>query len=119
MALVAPDISCEDFISEISQIGPKRPRIALFLSQDDMALELSKKLAGGASRLGGHQSARGALQEQVRAAKIIVFDLTRLGGDDAHSRAFNDVNSVMAMVQKRLAQGQKLGEDTARTTAAR
>ncbi len=120
VALVAPDISYEDFISEISQIGPKRPRIALFLSQDDMALEISKKLAGGASRLGGDINPE---EEPYKSGfaqqKIIVFDLTRLGGDDAHSRAFNDVNSVMAMVQKRLAQGQKLGEDKARTTAAR
>jgi esterase/lipase superfamily enzyme len=40
--LVAPDVSVDDFRAEIAQLGHKRPRIALFVSQDDQALKLSQ-----------------------------------------------------------------------------
>jgi len=38
----------------------------------------------------------------------MVFDLTHLQGGDAHSRAFDDVTSVMGMIRQRLASGQQL-----------
>jgi hypothetical protein len=36
-----------------------------------------------------------------------VFDLTGLRGS-AHSRAFDDVTSVMGMIERRLAHGQRM-----------
>ena len=47
--------------------------------------------------------------------KILVFDLTRLEGR-AHSRAFDEVTSVMGMIQRRLASGQQLEQDPTRVT---
>jgi hypothetical protein len=46
-----------------------------------------------------------------------VFDLTHLQGD-AHSRAFEDVTSVMGMIRQRLATGQQLAEPAASLTDA-
>jgi hypothetical protein len=37
----------------------------------------------------------------------MVFDVTPLEGD-SHSRAFDDVDSVMGMIERRLATGQQL-----------
>jgi esterase/lipase superfamily enzyme len=45
--LVAPDVDIDVFRTEIHRTGNPRPRIALFVSQDDQALKLSK-LVGGA-----------------------------------------------------------------------
>jgi hypothetical protein len=45
--------------------------------------------------------------------KIIVLDLAHLGGDP-HSRAFDEVHSVMGMIERRLAQGQQLDERASR-----
>ncbi|HEV2157431.1 alpha/beta hydrolase [Bradyrhizobium sp.] len=119
VALVAPDIGFDEFIGAVSALGPKRPRIGLFLSQDDVALKISKSLAGGTSRLGDINPDEEPYKSALAQQKIQVFDLTQLGGDDAHSRAFGEVDSVMAMLKRRLAQGQQLGEDASRTASAR
>jgi len=50
--LVAPDVDVDVFRTKMQQMGSGRPRFALFMSQDDGALKLSKTLLGGATRLG-------------------------------------------------------------------
>jgi esterase/lipase superfamily enzyme len=44
--------------------------------------------------------------------RIEVFDLTALKspGDNAHSRAFQEVTSVTAMIKERLIEGQQIAE---------
>ncbi|MDA9412295.1 MULTISPECIES: alpha/beta hydrolase [unclassified Bradyrhizobium] len=116
-ALVAPDIGFDEFISAVGALGPRRPRIGLFLSQDDVALKISKSLAGGTIRLGDINPQEEPYRSALAQQKILVFDLTQLGGDDSHSRAFDEVSSVMGMVERRLAQGQQLGEDASRTAS--
>jgi esterase/lipase superfamily enzyme len=117
VALVAPDVEFDEFISEVGAMGPRRPRIALFLSQDDVALKLSKSISGGTTRLGDINPAEEPYRSALAQQKILVFDLTHLGGDNSHSRAFGEVSTVMGMVERRLAQGQQLGEDASRTAS--
>jgi esterase/lipase superfamily enzyme len=117
VALVAPDVGFDEFIGAVGPPGPRRPRIGLFLSQDDVALKISKSLAGGTARLGDINPQDEPYRSALAQQKIAVFDLTHLGGDDAHSRAFDDVSSVMGMIRQRLAQGQQLGEDASRTVS--
>ena len=50
--LVAPDVDVDVFRTQIRRMGTKRPRFALFVSQDDKALALSKAIWGGSPRLG-------------------------------------------------------------------
>ena len=50
--LVAPDDDVDVFRMQIQRMGLGRPRIALFASQDDEALSLSKNIWGGVGRLG-------------------------------------------------------------------
>lgn len=117
VALVAPDVGFDQFIGAVSAMGPRRPRIGLFLSQDDVALKISKSLTGGTSRLGDINPEEEPYKSALLQQKILVFDLTHLGGDDSHSRAFGEVNSVMEMLKRRLVQGQQLGEDASRTAS--
>jgi esterase/lipase superfamily enzyme len=117
VALVAPDIGFDEFIGEVGALGPRRPRIGLFLSQDDVALKISKSLAGGTTRLGDVNPREEPYRTALAQQKILVFDLTHLGGDDSHSRAFGEVGPVMAMIEQRLAKGQQLGEDASRTVS--
>jgi len=100
----------------MQQMGKARPRFALFLSQDDRALEISKSLWGGAQRLGDVNPELEPYRSDFGREKILVFDLTRLEGR-AHSRAFEDVTSVMGMIHRRLAAGQQLEEDPKRVAA--
>ena len=105
--LVAPDVSVDDFWSEIAQMGNRRPRIALFVSQDDRALRLSRTLAGGVQRIGDINPDEEPNRSEFARRGILVFDLTHLEGN-AHSRAFEDVTSVMGMIERRLAAGQQV-----------
>jgi len=108
--LVAPDVDVDVFRTQIERMGAARPRIALFVSQDDDALNLSKTIWGNVPRLGDIDPAQEPYRTELGREKILVFDLTRLAtaGDDAHDRAFSDVTSVMGMIQQRLSQGQSM-----------
>jgi esterase/lipase superfamily enzyme len=105
--LVAPDVSVDDFRTEIAQLGQRRPRISLFVSQDDQALKLSRTIAGGVQRIGDINPDAEPYRSEFARQGILAFDLTHLQGD-AHSRAFEDVTSVMGMIKRRLAAGQQL-----------
>jgi esterase/lipase superfamily enzyme len=119
VALVAPDVAFDQFMSKIGEIGPRRPRFGLFLSQDDVALKVSKSIFGGTTRVGDINPQEEPYRSALAQQKILVFDLTHLGGENSHSRAFDEVGSVMGMLERRLAQGQQLGEDASRTAMAR
>lgn len=105
--LVAPDVDVNGFITQIQQMGHPKPRFALFLSQDDRALKLSKSIWGGIPRLGDVDPDREPYRTDFQREGILVFDLTGLRGN-AHSRAFENVTSVMGMIEARLTEGQQM-----------
>ena len=108
--LVAPDVDVDVFRTQIQRMGAAKPRIALFVSQDDPALNLSKNIWGGIPRLGDVDPTQEPYRSEFERDRILVFDLTKLEtvGDNAHDRAFEDVTSVMAMIRQRLKDGQAM-----------
>jgi esterase/lipase superfamily enzyme len=105
--LVAPDVDVDVFRATIKRMGPNRPKMLLFLSQDDGALALSKEIWGGVPRIGEVNPADEPYKTELERDRIAVYDLTPLKnstGGTAHSRAFDDINQVMAMVRNRAAQ---------------
>jgi esterase/lipase superfamily enzyme len=115
--LVAPDVDANLFRTQMREMGRARPRFALFLSQDDGALKLSKSIGGGVARLGDVDPDQEPYKTDFRREGILVFDLTDLRGG-AHSRAFEKVTSVMGMIEQRLAEGQQMTEDGSKPEAA-
>lgn len=111
--LVAPDVDFNVFREKMQNMGDPRPRFVLFLSQDDHALKLAKSLMGGETRLGDVNPESEPYKSELADQKIMVFDLSHLESD-AHSRAFDEVTSVMGMIERRLAEGQQLAEDGSR-----
>ena len=113
--LVAPDVDVDVFRSQIQRIGNQRPHFFLFVSQDDKALALSKAIWGGMPRIGEVNPEQEPYRDEFAQAKIDVFDLTVLkkAGDIAHSRAFEDVTSVVGMVKQRLSSGQQITDKDA------
>lgn len=103
--LVAPDVDVDVFRSTIKRMGPNRPKMLLFASQDDGALSLSKEIWGGVDRI-GEVGATEPYRTELERDRIAVFDLTPLktAGSNAHSRAFDDITQVLAMVRERNAQ---------------
>jgi esterase/lipase superfamily enzyme len=115
--LVAPDVDGNLFDVEMRQMGRARPRFVLFVSQDDHALKLSKLIGGGTTRLGDVNPDQEPYKSQFRREGIIAFDLTHLQGG-AHSRAFENANSVMGMIEERLAEGQHMTDGDPNPIAA-
>jgi esterase/lipase superfamily enzyme len=101
--LVAPDVDVDVFRMQVKRMGAYRPRISLFVSQDDSALELSKTIWGGMPRIGDSDLSQEPYRSELERERIEVFDLTKLksSGDNAHSRAFDDITQVMAMIRDR------------------
>jgi esterase/lipase superfamily enzyme len=108
--LVAPDVDVNEFRTQMQQMRGPRPRFALFLSQDDAALKLSKSIWGGVTRLGDVNPDQEPYRSDFQREGIEAFDLTGMRGS-AHSRAFEDVTSVMGMIKQRLAEGQHMADD--------
>jgi esterase/lipase superfamily enzyme len=110
--LVAPDVDVDVFRSQIHRIGTGNLRFALFVSQDDSALSLSRTIWGDMPRLGSLDPEQEPYRSEFAKDHIEVFDLTKLksGGDDAHSRAFENAGSVAAMIRERLSEGQAMAE---------
>ena len=109
--LVAPDVDVDVFRTQILRIGPARPRIALFVSQDDSALGLSKVIWGDVPRMGDIDPTQEPYRTELERDKITVFDLTKVGpGSDAHDRAFEEITPVMKMLAERFRQGQSMSD---------
>jgi len=113
--LVAPDVDANAFRVQTGQLGSARPRFAVFMSRDDRALKLSKSISGGVTRLGDIDPDQEPYKSDFQREGILVFDLTGLRGG-AHSRAFEEVTSVMGLIEQRLAQGQPMTEDASTAT---
>jgi len=105
--LVAPDVDVDVFRTVIRRMGTPRPRLALFVSQDDQALKLSQSIWGCVTRLGEANPDQEPYRSEFEREGILVFDLTNLRGA-AHSRAFEDITSVMDMIKQRFADGQQM-----------
>jgi esterase/lipase superfamily enzyme len=105
--LVAPDVDINLFRTQMREMGSARPRFALFVSQDDRALMLSRSISGGVARLGQVDPDREPYKSDFRRESIMVFDLTGMRGR-AHSRAFREVSSVIGMIEQRFAEGQQM-----------
>jgi len=108
--MVAPDVDVDVFRSEIRRIGVFRPRMAIFLSQDDQALALSKYIWGGVPRIGNVDPDQEPYRSEFERDHIEVFDLTSLKSvaGNAHGRAFTQVTSVMGMIEQRMIEGQAM-----------
>ncbi|WP_102961279.1 alpha/beta hydrolase [Mangrovicella endophytica] len=79
--LASPDIDVDVFAEQWSSLGPKRPNVTVFVSQDDRALQLSRRVAGDVPRLGQIDPDEEPYRTAFRDAGISVIDLTDLQGD--------------------------------------
>ena len=100
VALVAPDVGVDVFRTEMQGMGKSRPRFLLFASQDDSALNFSKTIGGGVERIGAIDPAQEPYKSELARENVEAFDLTKLNGR-AHSRAFEDITTVMTMIKDR------------------
>ena len=109
--LASPDLDVDVFERQIARIGP-RPRMTLFVSRDDKALGLSRRLAGGVDRLGAIDPSQEPHRSRLEKHGVTVLDLTALKtGDRLNHGKFAESPEVVRLLGNRLIAGQRVSED--------
>ena len=107
--LAAPDVDVDLAREAIVDMGPKpnRPAFTLFVSQDDRALAVSRRVWGSDARLGAINPDQEPYRTELEQANITVLDLTKLkAGDALNHGKFAESPEVVQLIGKRLAEGQ-------------
>jgi len=111
--LAAPDVDVDLAREAIVDMGPRaqRPAFTLFVSQDDRALAVSRRVWGSTARLGAINPDQEPYRTQLEQANVTVLDLTKLkAGDALNHGKFAESPEVVQLIGKRLAEGQTISD---------
>jgi esterase/lipase superfamily enzyme len=110
--LAAPDLDTDVFRRQMAALGPAHPRMTLFVSKDDKALEVSSRLWGGQARLGSIDPQKEPYRTGLQKSGIAVVDLTQLkSGDSLAHGKFAESPEVVRFIGTRLSQGQVINDN--------
>lgn len=108
--LASPDLDVDVFRRQLERIGPA-PHVTLFVSRDDHALDLSRRIAGGVDRLGAIDPASEPYRSRLEKQGVTVLDLTALRtGDRLNHGKFAQSPDVVRLLGNRLIAGQKVSD---------
>lgn len=107
--LAAPDIDIDVFRGQMIDIGPTRPQMVLFVSGDDRALAVSKRVWQSSARLGAIDPTKEPFKSRIEASGLTVIDLTKIkAGDSLNHGKFAESPEVVQLIGTRLMDGQTL-----------
>jgi esterase/lipase superfamily enzyme len=110
--LAAPDVDVDVFGSQIADMGMPRPQFTLFVSRDDRALAVSRRVWGDVARLGAIDPEQEPHKTALAANNISVIDLTKIeAGDDLHHSKFAESPQIVQLIGARLSSGQALTDN--------
>ena len=111
IVLASPDLDVDVFREQLDEIGPEQARITIFTSQDDRALLVSRRLAGGVQRLGSVDLTQPDVQAAFDKRGIDVVDLTQVrAGDSLNHTKFAESADVVQAIGARLIAGDKVSD---------
>ena len=109
--LASPDVDVDVFERQVGRIG-SAPHVTLFVSRDDRALDLSRRIAGGVDRLGAIDPSAEPYRSRLEKNGVTVLDLTALRtGDKLNHGKFAESPEVVRLLGNRLIAGQRVSED--------
>ncbi len=108
--LAAPDVDLDLAREAFRDLGERRPRLTLMVSDDDQALAVSRLVWGNSIRLGAIDPNVEPYRTELAEAKINVVDLTKVKGDDPLNHAKFASGDVVALLGRRLSDGQPLSD---------
>lgn len=112
--LAAPDIDVDVFRRQVASIGDKRPPFYLFVSQDDKALAISRRVWGNNARVGAVDPEQEPYRSMFAKERINVFDLTKEQSDDSLNHGkFANSRDVAKIIGGQLVRGQTLSDSRA------
>ncbi|WP_411034588.1 alpha/beta hydrolase [Shinella sp. BYT-45] len=107
--LASPDLDVDVFGQQLRAIGEDRPHFTLFVSRDDRALTLSRRISGNVDRLGQINPAQEPYRTMLEKQGITVLDLTALkSGDRLNHGKFAESPEVVRLIGNRLIDGQSV-----------
>jgi esterase/lipase superfamily enzyme len=108
LILASPDLDVGVFRRQVEDMGPRRPQITLFVSQNDRALQLSQFVSQGAARLGAIDLSQDEYRRQLASLNgITVLDLSAIqAGDRINHDLFAASPDAVRLIGDRLIQGQ-------------
>lgn len=91
IVLVAPDIDMDVFRSQVARLGDVKTRIEVYVSADDRALRVSRRLFGGEVRVGENTNLT-----DFNEIGVIAHDITEAKGGfgQNHTKAFGDPRTI-------------------------
>ncbi|QLL66187.1 alpha/beta hydrolase [Sinorhizobium mexicanum] len=107
--LASPDIDLDVFAKQFVELGDKRPKFTIFVSQDDRALAVSSFISGDVSRLGAIDPTAEPYRTQLERAGITAIDLTKVQSEDSlHHGKFAESPQIVQLIGQRIVNGQTL-----------
>lgn len=107
--LASPDVDIDVFWSQVREMEGRRPNFTLFVSTDDRALALSRRIWGSTARLGAIDPDAEPYKSKLAAQKITVLDLSKLRtGDKLNHGKFAESPEVVKLIGTRLVEGQPI-----------
>ncbi len=114
--LAAPDVDFDVFKRQIMAMGVKPSLFTVFVSKDDEALAVSKRVWGDKPRLGAVDAKAEPYRDVLDRDRVQVVDLTEIssgGGDSLGHTKFAEAPAVVRSIGARLATGQALNDGQA------
>jgi esterase/lipase superfamily enzyme len=110
--LAAPDVDVDVFRSQIADMGDQRPQFTLFVSRDDRALAVSRRVWGDVARLGSIDPEQDPYKAELAENKIAVIDLTQIKTEDSlHHGKFAESPEIVRLIGARISDGQTLTDN--------
>lgn len=105
--LASPDLDVDVFAQQLGALGKDKPKFTLFVSRDDRALTLSRRISGNVDRLGQIDPTEEPYRTLLERQGITVLDLTALKtGDSLNHGKFAESPEVVRLIGNRLIAGQ-------------
>ncbi|MDF1608286.1 alpha/beta hydrolase [Hoeflea sp. YIM 152468] len=109
--LASPDLDVDVFSQQLADMGSKRPKFTVFVSQDDRALTLSRRISGNVDRLGQIDIHNPVYRDEFERGGITILDLSALQvGDSLNHSKFAESPEVVKLLGQRLIDGQAVTE---------
>ena len=108
--LAAPDVDMDLAREAFHDMGPNRPRLTLMVSGDDQALAVSRLVWGDSVRLGAIDPNAEPYRTELERQNIGVLNLSSVKGDDPLNHGKFASGDVVALLGKRLADGQPISD---------
>ena len=107
--LASPDVDVDVLLQQIADMGRQHPKFTLFVSRDDRALAVSRRVWGDVARLGAINPEQSPYKTELTESQVSVIDLTRIkSADSLNHGKLAESPEIVRLIGARISDGQTL-----------